>query len=750
MADIELPQPDTAAAVAFLRLFEPEGPWVLTAIAPDRKAAAPATATFWPNDEAALARWLEQHNGRRNIYFSVNRPLRALTKKAERTDIGEVRWLHVDIDPRAGEDVAEERARALGLLTDRLPAGVPAPTAIIFSGGGYQGFWRLETPIPIGGELARAEDAKRYNQALERVFGADHCHNIDRIMRLPGTINLPDERKARKGRVPTLATLHSFDPERAYSLDRFDPAPAARPPADGGHVTDAPGAVERLADVRDLDRWGLPDRVKVIIVQGRDPDNPKDGDDSRSAWLFDGVCGMVRAGVPDDVIRAVLTDPGFGISESVLELGGRADSYAARQIAQAHSAVARDAAEFRCDKDGVPYANSQQNIRVALARLGVTVSYDEFQDRLMVAGLPECGDALNDAAMTRLWLLTDERFRFRPGKEFFWDVVTDAARRNAFHPVRDYLAALTWDGTPRLDGWLTAYGGAEDTPYTRAVGALMLVAAVRRVRAPGCKFDEMVVFESEQGKNKSSALAVLAVRSEWFTDDLPLNADSKVVIERLSGRWIVEAAELNGMRKSGIEHLKAFLSRQHDRARAAYARLVQEVPRQCVIVGTTNSERYLPDGTGNRRFWPVRVEGFDLDALRRDRDQLWAEAAQRETSGASIRLDRSLWSVAAEQQEARHVDDPFVVTLSAILGDVTGKLHAADAWELLGIPAGQRTQDHNARLGEAMRVLGWERTKLRFGGPRPEWCYAKGDASERQHRVNVTCGADGRARVVPF
>lgn len=484
MADLEPPQPDSTAAIAFLRLFEPEGPWVLTAIAPDRGTAAPSTATFWPADEAALRRWLDQHNGRRNIYFSVNRPLRALTKKAERTDIGEVRWLHVDIDPRGGEDMAEERARALGLLTDGLPAGVPAPTAVIFSGGGYQGFWRLETPIPIGGDLARAEDAKRYNQALERAFGADNCHNVDRIMRLPGTINLPDERKARKGRVPTLATLHRFEPANTYPLARFTPAPAARANVDGGHVASAPKTAERLADVRDLDRWGVPDRVKVIIVQGRDPDNRKDGDDSRSAWLFDGVCGMVRAGVPDDVIRAVLTDPGFGISESVLELGGRAGSYADRQIAQAHSAVARDAAEFRCDKDGVPYANSQHNIRVALAKLGVTVSYDEFQDRLMVMGLPECGDALNDAAMTRLWLLTDERFRFRPGKEFFWDVVTDAARRNTFHPVRDYLAGLTWDGTPRLDGWLTAYGGAEDTPYTRAVGALMLVAAVRRCARP--------------------------------------------------------------------------------------------------------------------------------------------------------------------------------------------------------------------------------------------------------------------------
>ena len=157
--------------------------------------------------------------------------------------------------------------------------------------------------------------------------------------------------------------------------------------------------------------------------------------------------------------------------------------------------------------------------------------------------------------------------------------------------MRDYLDGLVWDGVPRIDRCLVAYGGAEDTEYVRVVGALVLMAAVRRVRQPGCKFDEMVVLESEQGRNKSKALEILAVEPEWFTDNLPLGLPAKETIEALSGHWIVEVSELQGMRRSDIDKIK-FLSRNTDRARMSYERTVTEARRQCVIIGTTNSEQY--------------------------------------------------------------------------------------------------------------------------------------------------------------
>jgi predicted P-loop ATPase len=365
-------------------------------------------------------------------------------------------------------------------------------------------------------------------------------------------------------------------------------------------------------------------------------------------------------------------------------------------------------------KDDKGVKANQHNIKAALLQLGVTLSYDEFQDRSIIAGLTGF-DLLDDASSARLWLLIEEKFKFRASKDYFDTVIADAARQNSFHPVRDYLNSLKWDGNPRIDTWLTVYAKAEDTPYTRAVGALMLTAGVRRIRQPGVKFDEMLVFESQkQGLDKSGALAILAIKPEWFCDDLPLGADSKVVMERMKGRWIIEAAELKGMRGATNQHLKALLSRTVDRSRMAWGHFTSELKRQCIIFGTTNDAEFLYDQTGNRRYWPVTIGVFDLVKLKADRDQLWAEAAAREAQGVSIRLDRSLWEEAAKEQEERTVSDPWIEQVTAVLGNLEGKLRTVDAWHIVGVREGLQNQILNERLGVAMRACGWKRKKARF------------------------------------
>jgi predicted P-loop ATPase len=355
-------------------------------------------------------------------------------------------------------------------------------------------------------------------------------------------------------------------------------------------------------------------------------------------------------------------------------------------------------------KSGAVIAEDLGNIRIALAKLGESLRYDAFARQALIGGLP-----LDDLTLDRLWVRIDDAFSFRPSKETLRTVLVDAAHRAAFHPVRDYLDRLEWDGVRRLDAWLVTYGGAEPSAYVHAVGALALIAAVRRVRQPGCKFDELLVLESGQGTLKSSALRTLCPEESWFSDDLPLGVDSKHVIERTAGKWIVEAAEMHGNRGREAEQLKTFLSRQVDGpVRLAYGRLPTSVPRQFVMIGTTNaSAAYLKDSTGARRFWPVRVRRFDIDALARDLAQIWAEAATREAAGESIRLAPGLWTAAGEHQEQRRAADPWEDVLEPLLDAGDDAIRVDAVWGALGVEARWQDNRHADRVAAILQRHGY-------------------------------------------
>jgi predicted P-loop ATPase len=378
------------------------------------------------------------------------------------------------------------------------------------------------------------------------------------------------------------------------------------------------------------------------------------------------------------------------------------------------------------DKDQI-LANSQENIKRALRKMDVTLSYDQFSEKEMVR-YGEYVGPLNDKVRNRIWLEMDALFHFRPQADFFDTVVLDACHQEPYHPVLQYLDELVWDGKPRIDNWLIEHGGAADTAYVKAVSSLVLIAAVRRVRQPGCKFDELLVLESEQGMLKSSALRALCPKAAWFSDDLPLGVDSKLVIERTNGKWIIEAAELSGMHRSQVEHLKSMLSRQVDGpVRLAYARMPVERPRQHIIVGTTNSHAYLKDKTGNRRFWPVRVGRFNIMQLTEIRDQLWAEAAAREKAGESSRLDPKLYVDAEFQQTRRNVEDSWESLLQehfdkmrAVLDRegriMTLRLTTAEIFQILGIPVAGQDERSSERLAGVMQSLDFRRITVRRSG----------------------------------
>lgn len=738
-----------------------------------------------------------------------------------------------------------------------------------------------------------------------------------------------------------------------------------------------------------------------------------------------------------------------------------------------------DEPDFIRDNKGHIF-NTQWNIEVAIRKLRVLLRYDEFSGDEIVDNLPGYGPRFDDPATNHLRLKIDSTYNFLPSRELFRDVSANIARRNRFHPVRDYLNALAWDQEPRIERWLIDYAGAPDNPFVRAVSRIVLVAACRRIRKPGAKYDEMLILESPQGTDKcvqrgtkiimhdgstravenirvddllmgpdstprrvleissgigplrkivptkgaewvcndkhiltvalhekdgyhdapitdfvphkwgsrhvpsnkyamlvrapeiqfprcdvpidpyllglwlgdgtrgvpeitnaepeihayceaaaskygvehklklkkggcfksvlsgypgqyrrcnpnplsavfrscvadgekripreylvndttsrlellaglidtdgnldrcgiyiiptkwtglrddilflarslglaaysreatstikatgfsgqyhyvtisgdlsrvpvkvprkkaaprrqvkdvlrtgfrvedagvgdffgfelegdgrflledftithnSSGLRALAANEDWFTDDLPLGSDTRRFMESTAGKWIVEAGELKGMGRSDINSLKACLSRQRDEARMAYGHKNTRVARQFVIIGTTNeTEGYLRDATGNRRFWPVRVQRFDLARLRADRDQLWAEAAEAEALGESIRLDPRLYADAAVEQEARlRGDDPLVDVLYRALGSRTGKLRVSDAFLICGLEASKVNQDQIERFGRAIRELGWERKRRRYNGTL-EYAYVKGDATEREVELVV-------------
>lgn len=386
---------------------------------------------------------------------------------------------------------------------------------------------------------------------------------------------------------------------------------------------------------------------------------------------------------------------------------------------------------------GMIIAGALHNMQLAMRRLDVQLRYNEFADQMLVTIGAGKEENLEDQIVNRLWFRVEEDFGFVPPQERFRTFLSDAACQNRFHPVREYLSGLMWDGKKRIDTWLFDYGGIgrrEDESYNRyveAVGRLILVAGARRIREPGCKFDEMLVLISEtQGTAKSTSLAILARRPEWFTDSVDLGMNDKEVIEQMRGKWVAEVPELRGSKRE-VDRIKAFLSRQHDRARLAYGHFRTEVGRSFVLFGTANDARFIVDSTGNRRFWPIVGANFDTEALERDADQLWAEAAAAEAAGESIRLPKELWAAAEAVQTESLIEDPWAELLRTAIGDWEGKIRADAVWNILGVEPGRQSQYDNERMGAAMRQAGWKRTEnpMRFGAGTARG-YTRGDPAE--------------------
>lgn len=473
------------------------------------------------------------------------------------------------------------------------------------------------------------------------------------------------------------------------------------------------------------------DRGKIILERPGDPD----GDPVEAL-----AAALVRRAPPAEAPIHELLVRFVGNETRAIDAisKARATTPAAEPAARVGQARVEDADGFQLVISG-PNAgarrSNRENINRALDLFQITTTFDVFaKHKKVMVGLarpvlPDPGEfvRVQDHHVNKLYLDIESEFGFRADEGYFRMVIDNRAHENSFHPVLEWFDQLPpWDDVPRLDTWLVRLCGAKDTPFIRAVSRMILVAAVRRVRTPGCKFDEMLVLESPiQGTFKTSFVSALCADPAWFGNRLPLHSDTKTQMEATHGKMIIELGELANFSKADHNTVKDYLSRQYDESRMAYGHENTVTWRHFIVIATTNDQKYLKDPTGNRRYLPVKITRCDVAGLLEERDLLWSEACAAEAAGESIRLDPSLWAEAAVEQEERREKDPYEDRLTDILGGLSGKIKVVDVWSLLGFADVSLAQ--KIRVRDSMRQLGWEQVQRRDGG-KVVSCFVSGEA----------------------
>lgn len=692
---------------------------------PSVKPAAPKIGRFPANASENLISLISEMNGvarRFNMYW-VPDGGNFKDGKRKKSNLERVDFLHVDLDFKDYPGTPEEqRARVEALLLDPnvRPKGVPEPTLVWETGGGYQALWKLKDSFSV-------ELAERANLALLQMLeGGPGTHDPGRLIRLFGTTNWLNDKKRAAGREPAVGRIvlpETFDdPPKQYPIESFvladeklptkQPKPSTAQRANAINVLPTKFTGDPLSVLPDDADW------RAAIVNGKSP--PKKQFASRSELLFGCTIWMASHQITDEDMLGILLEPSLAVGDHIRDR--HKDEQAALRYAQRQVARARDKLEqSRRDwpvtgEKHLPVKNHPDNIRYAFAAQGITAHRNEFSHEDEIEGAALEGRDVTDIADI-LSSQFERRLQFKAAAAAIKREISALAHDNRFHPVKEYLSGLKWDGVQRIDTWLVVYCGVEDTPLHREFAAKTLIAAVRRIKQPGVKFDTMLVLEGQQGVGKSTVLKILAISEAWFCESLNLRGDEKQRAEILAKAWIAECQELDGLNKLGSENLKKFLSESTDTYRKPYEKHAQQYPRHCIIVGTTNESDYLRDITGNRRFWPVKVQRIDLAGVEAIRDQLWAEAVHREAEGEPIVLSEELWADAERAQRERLSEDPYADVLRTALGDGSGKVSMESVKILLQLPTSRLLQNDARRIRAVLSELGWRYGTYKFFSP---------------------------------
>jgi len=614
--------------------------------------------------------------------------------------------------------------------------------------GGYRLIWALEAPFAV--EASDPEAWSRYYKgALEwlkqhsEIEGDERCADWTRLYRLPNVERqgVGPQRAAVEG---SLSAVWPADmsraidvpaPKKGKSKSRRRATPVeANDPREGDPTLTAP-LIAELADVLEPSwctdgrqdwvqpflgwmhgkGWAESERAQLLaaLIQKRDDDAGRYFDMNERTVALDG---------PGVRVKEALGEAFAAVDAIVNRHPNSLRAKLERVRHKPATAAENDPTEAPAECDGT-IASVATVLRRHPAWHGV-LGYDAFACRVLALKEPpvrdddtpnaSCIGDWTDAhtSRARSWLAAE--YGDEPGKDATDSAVEIVARAQTFHPVRDYLSRLAWDGTARLDKMLERYFGVAAGRYAELVGAKFMISAVARIVTPGCKVDTMPIFEGPQGIGKSRAVRALA-GPEWFADTA-LDFESKDAAQCLAGKWLYEIGELASFNRSEANRIKAFVSSQSDNLRPSYGRRNVDFPRQCVFVGTTNDARYLTDTTGNRRYWPVRCGRIDVGALERDRDQLWAEAAARHEAGERWWLDAAEERLASEQQAERESEDPWEAAIVKWLADEAAKgkgvvadfTLAAVLKGACGLKLAEQSQAHSQRAGRLLGKLGYE------------------------------------------
>lgn len=380
---------------------------------------------------------------------------------------------------------------------------------------------------------------------------------------------------------------------------------------------------------------------------------------------------------------------------------------------------------MKADGDGLK-SNSLQNFTLILQyekRFAGVYAWNEFAKEVYLMRRPPwdlTGDMNRwrprtitepDITATASWM---EYCGMSPKVSDIGRVIVRVADHNKYNPVVDEIKRLKWDGTSRVSNWLSYYLGSDDTHANHMFGMRWLIGAIARAMQPGCKMDNMIILEGPQGLKKSSALRALSdgLTPGVFTDEMS-DPNSKDAALQMQGAWIIEISELDSFKRAEISQIKAWLARQNDRMRRPYGKVVEEFPRSCIFAGTVNpvgNSGYLKDPTGGRRFWPVACHNIDLDALRQDARQLWAEAAELYRKGERWWLDKEEEEVAFAVQSDRYEDDPYGELIDNWLATSTETTMNA-VMEMLEIPKERRSSIAARRIEAHLSRRGWDKKK---------------------------------------